>query len=110
MLEAKLTPSRPRRAPSRRAQPSSTRKRKAAGRGKLCADSIVISEKIPARAASLGIDFATVLRQAGLAESFGSKHPVRVTTEEFFALWNVIEANGARPDFGTRVGTHTSSD
>jgi AraC-like DNA-binding protein len=51
-----------------------------------------------------------VLHHAGLVQSFVAERPVRVTTEQFFAMWNAIETSGAAPDFGVRVGTHTSSD
>jgi len=67
-------------------------------------DLILVPSFVPEYLGSFGIDMREVLRQAGLSPMLFHGGKTRITTRDFFALWNAIEKVGAPADFGLRVG------
>ncbi len=67
-------------------------------------DLISVPSFVPEYLGSFGIDMREVLRQAGLSPMLFHGGKTRITTRDFFALWNAIEKVGAPADFGLRVG------
>lgn len=52
-----------------------------------------------------GVRFDELLRRAGIAALPFHGERLRVTTKQFFALWNTVDAWGVAPDFGLRLVT-----
>src|SRR3981189_1954901 len=67
-------------------------------------DLISVPSFVPEYLGSFGIDMREVLRQAGLSPMLFHGGKTRITTRDFFALWNAIEKVGAPADFGFAGG------
>jgi AraC-like DNA-binding protein len=69
------------------------------------ADVVPIAAALLARLAALGVDVDRVLRSASIPRSRFETSKAYVTTEEFFAFWQAVEASGAPRDVGLRLGS-----
>ena len=69
------------------------------------ADVVPIATALLARLAALGVDVDRVLRSASIPRSRFETSKAYVTTEEFFAFWQAVEASGAPRDVGLRLGS-----
>jgi len=57
-----------------------------------------------------GLDVDAILRRAKLPRSRFSVPKPQGTTAEFFALWHAVEAEGADPGLGLRIGVEVLPD
>jgi AraC-like DNA-binding protein len=58
----------------------------------------------------LGLDATRVLKHAGLAQLAFVQGKLRLTTRQFFALWQSIETLSGDPAFGLRIGSEAPPD
>ncbi|WP_266159381.1 AraC family transcriptional regulator [Dyella silvatica] len=71
------------------------------------ADQIPLSRGVFERMKALGLDPAAVLQRAGLPHALLTQVRATLTTAQFFALWQAIEATSDDPAFGLRLGDGT---
>ncbi len=69
------------------------------------ADVVPIVASLLDRLAELGVDVDRVLREASLPRSRFDTSKAYVTTQEFFAFWQAVEASGSPRDVGLRLGS-----
>ncbi|MDC0720742.1 AraC family transcriptional regulator [Nannocystis bainbridge] len=68
------------------------------------ADLVPVPGVMLARLAALGLDVAQILARAGVSSAEPGPPRGRLTTAEFFAVWQAIEALADAPDLGLRLG------
>jgi len=74
------------------------------------ADLVPIPLALFTRLEAAGLDVDAVLRKAKLARSRFNVARPQGTTAEFFALWRAVEACGADPSLGLRLGVKALTD
>ncbi len=68
-------------------------------------DLVPVPGVVLTRLAALDVDIEHVLRVAGIPRSRFVSPKARLTTREFFALWQAIESVAEGPDLGLRLGS-----
>ena len=68
-------------------------------------DLVSIPSIAPAFLAALGVDWSAVVKRAGVPPPLLRDGKHWVSTRDYFALWNAVQALGVPPDFGVRAGT-----
>src|ERR1700761_100238 len=71
-------------------------------------DSVPVSGMLLERLASLGLDVERVLALASLPRSRFNGPKTRVTTSEFFALWQAVERVAGNRELGLKLGASSA--
>jgi AraC-like DNA-binding protein len=68
-------------------------------------DAVMVPVFAPAFLASIGIDFSSLVAEAGARLESDGEGRHWVSTDAYFALWNAIQRLGVPADFGLRLGS-----